>query len=73
MTRGSYPLRRFVYIGEPILTRGGYGVNITGGHTAPEHPDTIYVWDPDFGDIPWCDVQDAEAEGFVEEGEDGRD
>ena len=43
--------RNFEYIGEPQLTRGNYGVNISGGHTTDEDPNGIYIFDPDFGEM----------------------
>ena len=57
--------RKYRYVGEPMLTRGDYGVSVEGGHTREDDPDGIYVHDPDFGEFVWCRVEDAERCGMV--------
>ena len=49
-------IRNFRYVGQPMLTRGDYGVAISGGHTTADDPDGIYTHDPDFGDQFMCTV-----------------
>ena len=59
--------RQYRYVGHPVLTRGNYGVNVTGAHTRSDDPDHLYVLDPDCGDQLWCTVASATACGFVPE------
>jgi len=59
-----YVHRIYDYVGAPVLTRGEYGVNVSGGHTRPDDPESVYVTDPDFGDLRWCSAAEAEANGF---------
>ncbi len=54
---------------EPLMTRGEYGVNVTGAHTRLDDPSGLYVFDPDFGDRFLCPVDRAEECGFVLVGE----
>ncbi len=64
----SFKQRFFRYIEEYALTRGQYGVSISGGHNTPQDPDCVFSWDPDFGDQyegtiesclegPWIETQ----------------
>lgn len=55
--------RYFKYIGSPQMTRGEFGVTVTGGHTTNEDPELISVFDPDFGDMGWIGVEAGLAEG----------
>lgn len=48
------------------LTRGDFGVRVTGSHTTEEDPDGVYVFDPDVGDEFYCTVEQAQAVGFEE-------
>jgi hypothetical protein len=57
-------VRVYRYIGND-LTRGQYGVRVSGGHTRLDDPSTVYVFDPDFGDLPFCSVDTAEQNGMV--------
>ena len=56
-------IRKFQYTGNPVLTRGDYGVAVTGGHTVPDDPGGMYVFDPDFGDDCWGSVDACLASG----------
>ena len=49
--------RYFKYSGEPMLTRGDYGVGLRGGHTTADDPDLISVFDPDTGETGWISVE----------------
>ena len=53
----------FEYLGEPVLTRGDYGVRVRGGHNTKDSPDHISVFDPDFGDFVWVSVKSGLASG----------
>jgi len=57
--------RFFEYVGEPMLTRGDYGVNISGGHTGTGQQDSglIYTFDPDFGDMGMISVESGLESG----------
>ncbi len=57
-------VRIYEYVGEPRLTRGDYGVNIGAAHTRLDDPDSLYVFDPDFGDMRVCAVAEARRLGF---------
>ena len=59
-------IRFWRYVGEPCLTRGDYGVSVSGGHTPADDPGGIYVFDPDCGDMAVCTIEQAAANGFVE-------
>ena len=48
--------RYFEYVGEYVGTRGDYGVGVRGGHNTDDAPDHISVFDPDFGDAVWIDL-----------------
>ena len=48
--------RFFEYVGKPMLTRGDYGVTVSGGHTG-EDPEMIYTFDPDYGDMGVISVE----------------
>ena len=41
--------RFFEYVGDAVLTRGDYGVAVSGGHD--DGDGYIRVFDPDFGDM----------------------
>lgn len=59
-------VRFWRYVGEPCLTRGEYGVRISGGHSPAEDDGAIYVFDPDTGDRMFCTVKRAAQNGFEE-------
>ena len=59
--------RTFKYVGPPRLTRGDYGVNVSGGHNSPDDPEAIFVFDPDFGDACWISIEAGLASGDWQE------
>ena len=58
--------RKFQFNGEE-MTRGEYGVRITGGHNTIEHPNHILVFDPDFGDQVYGSIATCLKSGEWEE------
>lgn len=63
-------LRRYKYVGEPMLTRGDYGERVDYGYARQEsgHPwdaPSIYIQDADFGLIWICPEEKAHSFGFV--------
>ena len=59
-------MRQFRYVGEPMMTRGDYGVRIDGGHESEEDPGFISVFDPDFGDMVWAFIGAKDWEEVTE-------
>jgi len=55
--------RFFKYVGEPILTRGDFGVAVIGGHNTDADPEAISVFDPDYGDSIWISIEAGLASG----------
>jgi hypothetical protein len=55
--------RFFKYIGPACLTRGDFGVNVRGGHSAQDDPEALAIFDPDYGDRVWSSIEAALASG----------
>jgi len=60
-------VRTFKYTGKPVMTRGEYGVRISGGHEDPANQGWISVFDPDFGDMIWAFIGSKNWEETTEE------
>jgi len=55
----NYEATHYAYVGEPMLTRGDYGVAVRGGHRYDKDDPHIYAFDPDVGDVVvgyWDDI-----------------
>ena len=48
--------RFFKYVGEPVRTRGDYGISLVGGHSTTDAPDYISIFDPDIGVQVWISI-----------------
>lgn len=58
-------IRRYRYVGEPMLTRGEHGERIEYGYVLDDGWGGIYVWDSFSGYIWVCPEHEAEEFGFV--------
>lgn len=48
--------QRFFKYTRTAMTRGEYGVGVIGGHNTADDPKAISVFDPDFGDEVWIEI-----------------